>query len=365
MSRSPRHLKTASLAPAAGMRDQSAFTLVELMVACAVMAVMLVLISITIGQVSKGVKTSSEKVDAFQSARTGLESVTRAVSVATLNTYLDYYVSTNSTYQSRGSSTNPPQFYGRQSDLHFLANNLGGVGMDSLGGTGLTPVTHGLFFQAPLGYNTNNLVTNPPGSLNGCGFFVAYGNDPTQPFITGLNNRPRFRLYQWLQSTEELREFTATGKIQATATNALWINPSTNNGLRPLAENIIAFVVRVPDTSSGIATNATNYFWDSLTTWSRTMTNQPPQMHQLPPLINVTMVAIDEAAANRLINPTVTDVTTAITALGLPSDYTSLFTTDSQYDTDLQMLENALVARKIPYRIFSSTIPLRGSRWSQ
>jgi uncharacterized protein (TIGR02599 family) len=356
MSRSPRQLKTASLDPAAsGTRDQSAFTLVELMVACAVLAVMLILISITIGQVSKGVKTSTEKVDAFQSARTGLESVTRAVSVATLNTYLDYF---NSSYQPRtasNASSFAPAFYGRQSDLHFLATNLGGVGMAWLGGTGLTPVTHGLFFQAPLGYNTNTLVTNPPGSLNGCGFFVAYGNDPTRPVITGLNNRPRFRLYQWLQSTEELDELSATGKIDPT-----WITPTTNNGLRPLAENIIAFVVRAPSIT---ATNATNYGWNSLTNW--TTGAQPTQMHQLPPMINVTMVAIDEAAANRLINPTVTDVTTAITALGLPNNYTSLFTTDSQYDTDLQSVENALVARRIPYRIFSSTIPLRGSRWSQ
>jgi uncharacterized protein (TIGR02599 family) len=354
MSRSPRHLKTAYPdAPASGTRDQSAFTLVELMVACAVLAVMLILISITIGQVSKGVKTSTEKVDAFQSARTGLESVTRAVSVAVLNTYLDYYVLTNGTYQSRGSSTNPPQFYGRQSDLHFLATNLGSGELSTL--KDLTPVTHGLFFQAPLGYNTNTLVTNPPGSLNGCGFFVAYGNDPTRPVITGLNNRPRFRLYQWLQSTEELREFSATGKI-----DPAWINPSTTNGLRPLAENIIAFVVRVPSIT---ATNATNYGWNSLTNW--TSGAQPTQMHQLPPLINVTMVAIDEAAANRLIAPTVTDVTNAITALGLPNNYTSLFATDSKYDTDLQSVENALVARRIPYRIFSSTIPLRGSRWSQ
>jgi uncharacterized protein (TIGR02599 family) len=360
MSRSPHHLKTASPDPAAaGTHDQSAFTLVELMVACAVLAVMLILISVTIGQVSKGVKTSTEKVDAFQSARTGLESVTRAVSVATLNTYLDYYVS-NSTYQPRGSSTNPPQFYGRQSDLHFLATNLGNGGLTTL--SGLTTVTHGLFFQAPLGYSTNTNST-PPGAVNGCGFFVAFGNDPTKPTnsaFAGLLDRPRFRLYQWLPSSDSLSVDLNTGRL----TNSTWITPT--NGVRPLAENIIAFVVRMPDTSSGsIATNATDYGWNSLTNWTSAMTNQPSQMHQLPPLINVTMVAIDEAAANRLINPTVTDVTTAITALGLPSDYTSRFTNNSQYDTDLQMVESALVARKIPYRVFTTTIPLRGSRWSQ
>jgi len=350
MSSLSLHLAPDTSLAAGGKRDRSGFTLVELMVACAVLAVMMILISITIGQVSKGVKTSTEKVDAFQSARTGLESVTRAVSVATLNTYLDYY---NSSYQPRtndASSTNfIPAFYGRQSDLHFCATNLSSGVLTTL--SGLTPVTHGLFFQAPLGYSTIT-ITNPPGSLNGCGFFVAFGNDPTKPGISGLGDRPRFRLYQWLQSTESLREVSASGRIDPG-----WITPT--NGVSPLAENIIAFVVRVPSIN---ATNATNYFWDSRTTWSGG--SQPSQMHQLPPLLDVTMVAIDEAAANRLIAPSVSGLPAAITALGLPGDYTSRFSNESQYDADLQTVENALVARKIPYRVFTTSIPLRGSRWS-
>ena len=64
MNRIPRQLKWASPdSSPVGTRDQSAFTLVELMVACAVMAVMLVLISVAIGQVSNGVKSSSAKVE--------------------------------------------------------------------------------------------------------------------------------------------------------------------------------------------------------------------------------------------------------------------------------------------------------------
>ncbi len=366
MSRSPRHLKPASPAPAASVKlDQSAFTLVELMVACAVMAVMLILISVTIGQVGKGVKTSTEKVDAFQSARAGFETVTRALSVATLNTYWDYYILTNNTYQSRGSFTNPPQFYGRQSDLHFLVTNLGAP--TTFGGfSSNSTVTHGVFFQAPLGYSTNTNSITPPGALNGCGFFVAFGNDPTRPGITGLTNRPRFRLYQWLQSSEELREVSDTGKI-----DPAWINPSTNNGARPLAENIIAFVVRVPGTNATVtSTNATNYFWNSGTTWTNTMTNQPPQMHQLPPLVEITMVAVDEAAANRLLVGTATnDAVRAANALmtGVflgANAYRSLFTNNANYSADLKRVTDGLNGRRVPYRVFTTTIPLRSSRWS-
>ena len=368
MRRSPRHLKQASPAPAASVKlDQSAFTLVELMVACAVMAVMLILISVTIGQVGKGVKTSTEKVDAFQSARAGFETVTRALSVATLNTYWDYYILTNNTYQSRGSFTNPPQFYGRQSDLHFLVTNLGAT--NTFGGfSNASTVTHGVFFQAPLGYSTNG-TTTPPGALNGCGFFVAYGNDPTMPNV-GLANRPRFRLYQWLQSSEELREVSATGKIEATATNAPWINPSATNGARPLAENIIAFVVRVPGTNATVtSTNATNYFWNSVTTNWPTNATQPVQMHQLPPLVEVTMVAIDEAAANRILvggvnTNTATAASIALTGISSAPFYRSMFTNNANYSADLKRVTDGLTSKRVPYRVFTTTIPLRGSRWS-
>ena len=359
MNRIPRQLKWAS---PVGTRDRSAFTLVELMVACAVMAVMLVLISVAIGQVSNGVKSSTAKVEAFQSARAGFETVTRALSVATLNTYWDYYDRSNNPRSSANYTNFIPANYGRQSDLHFLITNLGLNGFVLTNFPSLSTVSHGVFFQAPLGYNTNG-TTNTPGSLNACGFFIAFGNDPTQPAITGLANRPRFRLYQWMQSSDALLELSATGKIDTTGTRPAWINPSTNNGARPLAENIIAFVVRVPNTTSGIATNATNYFWNSTNAWT-IGSPQPPQMNQLPPLVEVTMVAVDEAAANRLILPTHTASLAAGALTGLTGTYRSLFANNANYSADLKSITDGLNARRVPYRVFTTTIPLRGSRWS-
>jgi uncharacterized protein (TIGR02599 family) len=219
----------------------------------------------------------------------------------------------------------------------------------------LTPVGHSVFFQAPLGYFTNTSSTNPPGSLNPCGFFVAYGNDPTKPNLAGINDRPRFRLYQWLPSSESLTVTSNSGRI----TNSAWVTPI--DGVRPLAENIIAFVIRVPSTnSSGYSTNATNYGWDSLTAWSSG--SQPAQMHQLPPLVNVTMVAVEEAAVNRLAGNADTPAD-ASSAMGI-ANFSTLFTDEAQYDADLLRLETALSAKNIPYRTFTTTVPLRGSRWS-
>jgi uncharacterized protein (TIGR02599 family) len=327
------------------------FSLVELMVSCAILAVMMGLISLAIRQMAGGIKTSTAKVDAFQSARTGFESVSRTLGVATLNTYWDYFNTNRQPRSSANASTFQPSTYGRQSDLHFLiTNNFPTV-------SGLELSGHSVFFQAPLGYFTNTSGTNPPGSLNPCGFFVAFGDDPTKPTLTGINNRPRFRLYQWLPSSDSLTVASSSGRI----TDTNWITPATTNGVRPLAENIIAFVIRVPSTNStGYSTNATNYGWNSLTPW--TSGNQPAQMHQLPPLVNITMVAVEEASVNRLAG-TAASASDASSAMGI-TNFSTLFTDETQYDADLLRLETALSGKNIPYRTFTTTVPLRGSRWS-
>ena len=330
-------------------RPLAGFSLVELMVASAILAVMMGLISLAIRQMAGGIKTSTAKVDAFQSARTGFEAVSRTLGVATLNTYWDYFDSSRQPRSAANASTFQPATYGRQSDLHFLiTNNFPSV-------SGLELSGHSVFFQAPLGYFTNTSSTNPPGSLNPCCFFVAYGNDPTKPNLDGINHRPRFRLYQWLPSSESLTVISNSGRI----TNSAWVTPT--NGVLPLAENIIAFVIRVPSTnSSGYSTNATNYGWNSLTPWSSG--SQPAQMHQLPPLVNITMVAVEEAAVNRLAG-TINNASDASRAMGI-SNFSTLFTDEAQYDADLLRLETALSAKNIPYRTFTTTVPLRGSRWS-
>jgi uncharacterized protein (TIGR02599 family) len=320
------------------------------MVASAILAVMMGLISLAIRQMAGGIKTSTAKVDAFQSARTGFEAVSRTLGVATLNTYWDYFNSSRQPRSAANASTFQPATYGRQSDLHFLITNNFFTTTNTL-----SPVGHSVFFQAPLGFFTNTSSTNPPGSLNPCGFFVAYGNDPTKPDLLGITNRPRFRLYQWLPSSDSLTVASSSGRI----TNSAWVTPT--NSVLPLAENIIAFVIRVPSTNAtGYSTNATNYGWNSLTPWSSG--SQPAQMHQLPPLVNVTMVAVEEAAVNRLAG-TASSASGASSAMGI-SNFSTLFTDEAQYDADLLRLETALSAKNIPYRTFTTTVPLRGSRWS-
>ena len=361
------------LPPDQGIRRRArhGFTLVELLVAFAVFAVMMVLMASSINQMSFAIKVSSNKVEAFAGARTGMESVTRLLGSATLNTYWDYFDSSFNTVSNNANFV--PAYYGRQSDLAFLITNASGTLLTSLSGSGLAPVSQAAFFYSILGYATNT-GTTPPSTLNStlnpCGFFIAYGNDPSQNPIdaafTTLNNKPRFRLYQWLASTERADGVTSdTGKVAATRN---WIAPSTNT-VSPVAENIIAFVLRVPDTnaaSSAIGTLiATNYNWDSTPVWNTG--TQPNAMNQLPPFVTVTMIAVDEKAVNRLAG-TATDITTAVSRMGISAPggtpFANLFTSASSFTNDLANLKAGLDASHISYRVFETTVQLPGSKWS-
>ena len=323
-----------------------AFSLLEVLVAAAVLAVMMLLIASVVGLASRTIRTSSEKVDAFQGARAGFDALTRALSQATLNTYWDYYNSARQPRTVANAASFQPALYGRQSDLHFRATTTAGL---NLAGS-LAPSGHALFFQTPLGYPAS--AAQPPGTLNASGFFVAYGADPTHPNVGGLDNRPRFRLYQWLQPSADLGVDTATGVINPAA----WISPAATN-VFPLAENIVAFVARVPSAS---ASTPTDYFWDSRPTWNSG--NQPSTMHQLPPLVEVTMVAVDEATSARLLDG-VSRGAAAASALGLPAPGT-LFTDAAKYEEDLEAVQNGLASKGVSYRTFRTAVPLRGSKWS-
>jgi uncharacterized protein (TIGR02599 family) len=317
------------------------------MVAAAVMAVMMVLISTVVGVAGQTVRTASAKVDAFQGARLGFDAVTRTLSQATLNTYWDYFDSARQPRTAGNAATFQPSLYGRQSDLHFLATNTSVI--PSL--PGLEASGHALFFQTPLGYPSSG--NHPSGTLNAGGFFVAYGNDPAKPNVGTLPDRPRFRLYQWLQPTSGLGVDSATGVVSNAAT---WVAPGADS-IFPVADNIVAFVARVPSTA---AATATDYFWDSRPAWSSGA--QPHQMHQLPPLVEVTMVAVDEVSAGRLLEG-VNSANGAAAALGLPPLGT-LFTDEKEYNDDLATLQSGLAAKGVSYRVFRTAVPLRGSKWS-
>jgi len=330
------------------MRLRRGFTLIEVMVATAVLAVLLVLTLSVTNEVSRGVGSAMQKVDSFESARAGFEMMSQGLGNAVLNTYWDYYDANRLPRTQANAASFSPDRYGRQSDLNFQIRDL--ANGSSLP-VGWSTVSHGVFFQSPRG--TEN--STPSDVLGAEGYFVAFGQDPAFPNLAALNNPKRFRLFRWSQPSSELDVNPATGKINATPTAAPWITPTTN--VHPVADNIIALIARVPSTS---AKSADSFFWNSQQVWSTG--DQPNQMHQMPPLVELTMVAIDAKASSRLIEQ-VANAEAAYAALGLPNPAT-LFNDPSKYEDDLQKIETGLANKGVDYQILALSVPVNGSRWN-
>jgi uncharacterized protein (TIGR02599 family) len=86
--------------------------------------------------------------------------------------------------------------------------------------------------------------------------------------------------------------------------------------------------------------------------------------HQLPPLLRVSMVVLDQRAAETLSgNDTLREQ-----VLGQVS---SLFVSAAEYDADLEgtpeqpgKLKQLLMSNRLDYRVFTTTIALKQGRWS-
>ena len=152
-------------------------------------------------------------------------------------------------------------------------------------------------------------------------------------------------------------------QLVPTEDNDIYKDPSVNDWFSsytdqvyPVADNIIALVVRPLDPESLPQDLTTDYRYDSRE--GAEANPQPVTANQLPPLIQLTMVAIDEATAMRLTpdNSPPSAITAALSGK---------FVDPSRYDTDLASLEDALIADNIHYRVFTSTLPLRESKWTK
>lgn len=308
------------------------FTLIELLVAMAVLATMLVIIFSVITQAASVWKRSSNKMEAFKSARAGFNLLTKNLSQATLNPYLDY-----------DNATNPTRYL-RKSELKFYVGPSGSGSVPGMAGSG-----QGLFFQAPVGYTVDS--TNYGGLdslLNMCGYYVAFTtNSGIPPHVASSSNPYRYRLMELLAPYESNTIYTASG-------NAWFSTPGFRSV--PVADNVIALIIRPQDPASSPADLAVNFTYDS--TLNASSSPQPVTANQLPPVIQVTVVAIDEVSANRLDKGSIPPSVISDALAGK-------FTTASNYDTDIAQLESTLVSAGIDCRIFSSAVPLRESKWTK
>ncbi len=378
---------------------KSGFTLLEMLVATSILILIIgILFSLTQGT-SKVWKKTTGEAEAFRGARTAFDALTRTLSQATLNTYYDYVYSVSSgtyVFATGGAQlTGQPLTYARNSDLEIASGPMPTLAQNATMGT-YTFVTHGVFFQAPLGLTASTTDANLNGLLNACGFYVMYGPDHLQPGYVTSTNRNRYRLYQFTQPSEDLAVYVSGNKG---AYGYNWWYSSVHNDFKflttlpsenfVLCDNVIALVI-LPKLSTkdelqaetlenvtapmGTAL-APSYLYDSATAGagapisSTTGAAKYPMlnsMNQMPPVFQVTMVAIDEASALKLNNPS----SPPNAQLGITS---SLFTSAASFATDLATLQKDLSAapgnsagNKIPmnFRVFQTDVAVRGAKWT-
>lgn len=326
------------------------FTLVEVLASCAVLAILLtVLLSMT-AEVQKTSRLTQGKTEQFREARVAFETITRRLSQATLNTYWDY-----------DSATNPTKYI-RQSELRFKCD-LSSVLLPSDAKT----ITHGVFFQAPFGFtNDSGAYGGMESMVNTWGYFIEFGSDANlrPPFLNtvGVPDRKRFRLYEMMEPAENLTLY------QKTSGNPFyngmdWFRAplgNTNRTSRVLADNIIALIIIPKDPAK--LDLSTNYGYDSSPNGDAS--DETIKEHQLPPFLQVTMVAIDEQSAARLAANYGNNMPDII-----KENEFSWFKDTSRYEADMKSLREQLSGKwnpkeRVNYRIFTSNVAIRGAKWS-
>ncbi len=343
---------------------KAGFSLLEVLVSTAVLALFVVLLTTITDSAFRLWRNTQSSIVSFDAARTAYDALTRRLSQATLNTYLDYY-DTSWVRRNPSSATSfTPARYGRASDLQFVVDDAAAL----MGGN---QQGKGVFFFAPLGFsNGNATLSDLPNLLNACGYYVEFGSDANlrPAFLSTLPNKNRYRLIENILPTQDFN--TSCGGYPAftdtiSTNDKLWIT----NGLAGsksvknlLCENIIALIIR-PEVAEqdasllGLANSyslTTDYAYDSRA--GRSGSVGPLQFAQLPPLLRVVMVAVDEKSAARL--------TTGATP---PTEFQlnpSWFQNPANLDQDLTALEDKLILEKVDFRIFNQVIPLRGAKFS-
>jgi len=329
------------------------FTIIELLAAMAVLIVLLGIVVAVTNSVTLTMRRATAGIDTLAGARAGFDVLNRSLSHATLNTYWDYDDPLN------------PSIYLRRSDLQFLIRQNPNHGQE-------------IFFASPETYSRDAGLRSTRGLLNASSAFVKYGSSAEfQPTVVG-NPRFRYRLMFGMQPTEQLSIFNkpqrTAGQAESSYRSAIqsywdantWITDisqtSTKGFVAPLAENVIALIA-LPRLSIAEDSTATDLTPDGKYAYnSQANAMSVPQSvtaNQLPPVIQITMIAISEASAARL------DTGTGTPPADIESALSGKFSDVTNFQQDLDDVTKALAAKNIEFRIFTSSVPLRESKWSR
>jgi uncharacterized protein (TIGR02599 family) len=350
------------------------FTLVELLVSMAVLSVLMIFLAQVLSDTQRTWGQAKARVGEFRESRAAFEAIARRLSQATLNSYWGYRLDSNGN----------PDLYQRQSELHYVSGPAAALLPQVQLASG-----HAVFFQAPLGQtldaSTSASSSSPAGLenlLNAWGWYVQYESDlPRRPDFLQPDvahpEKKRFRLMEFRQPTEKLVLYRTITDPKGGSMPIPWIEAQTSRddlyewfrntleeNSQPVAENVLAVLIQpvwpVTNSTTGANTDAApDYLYDTRRyQWPENSSQSFRSRHQLPPVLRLTLVALDERSWGAL-DPVKADE--------LAGDLVelvnrTLFKKSSDYEKDLQQLELALGQHRIGFRVFSTAIQIPAAK---
>ncbi len=340
------------------------FSLIELMVAMGILSVLMLMLTAMLDQIQKSWRFSEARVSQFREARVAFDLMAKNIGQASLNTYWDMKV----------DDEGMPERYLQTSELHFVT--LANAETELPKGGTQSPLGHAVFFQAPLGFSTH--YRNLNNLFNGRGYFVSWGSDKRfKPSFVQSPDRYRYRLMEFRPPAEDNQVFE-DGKQEREQNQdqsfTEWYKQAMAVGdgsfedhLNPLAENIVAIVISPRDTIEDSSASgrdnyskiAPNYAYDS---------NDPGRVkdpndeyssyvQQVPPLIRLTMVAIDEGSAVRMED-----------GQSMPRQISNalqgIFNNTNSFNSDVERLSQQLADEGVDFKVFSTLVLLRSAKWT-
>jgi uncharacterized protein (TIGR02599 family) len=244
-------------------RRRNGFTLVELLVATAIMLIVMVVLLQVITSMTSLWHNSSGRLSGFQAARSAFATLNRDLSRATLKTYIDYVNATDSPRTAANANAFIPTNFARASELHFICGPAVTLFPAANGATKAENPGDAVFFQAPLGVTQTAADKYLTRALKTVGFYVQYGDLDNSIFPTWLSSlfggetaTPNFRLMEYVQPTETMNAAAPAESIyNVTSTGIYSLNwlPNTvpdlttaqvSAGSTVLAEDVLLLILR-------------------------------------------------------------------------------------------------------------------------
>ncbi len=324
---------------------RSGFTLVEALAAGVVFLLILGLTLLLTSNLTRVTSRSTASLAAFQEARTAFETMSRILAQAVLNTYWDY------------DNAAHPEHYLRASELHFVLGPAPTI-------TGIAETAGAaIFCQAPLSFSGNASLKAQPNLLNALGFYVRFSESEDLPEFLDGKETAAWRLWMWLEPAENLGVYALYNGHPQAGSDLSWFQgglsrPEENH---VLANNVILLLIRAGYLDKDGKWRE-RYIYNSRGGAGGTGASpQDVEIHQLPPVLSVTLVAIDQSAADRL--------------RGKAGGIYRLVRSDQfqdvgEYGEDLRELQDflngsPLGAGPVQYRVFETVVNPTSAKWSR